>query len=134
MQRPLEQVRASIVTPPEQQITVGAFVDDQLIGVGTFSRMSGKKRQHRGIVTRMYVAPEARGQGAGRAIIQALIDHAHNLDGMEYITLTVESGNTAAFSLYQSVGFHHWGTEPKYLKIDGRYYDLKWMILSLIDK
>ena len=60
----------------------------------------------------MYVEPAARGRGAGRALLRAIIDHALDRDELRVLTLTVTDGNEAAVELYRSVGFTAFGVEP----------------------
>ena len=52
----------------------------------------------------MWVAPEARGKGAGGLLVRALIDWAV-AGGYERILLDVGDDNAAAIGLYRSVGF-----------------------------
>ena len=51
----------------------------------------------------MWVAPEARGQGLGRAILGELVRHAEELD--RSVLLHVTEGNDGARRLYESHGF-----------------------------
>lgn len=120
----------AIITAPTTRF-FGAFSGETLVGMAAISRSSLDKMRHRASIWSMYVAPEARGTGAGRALIHAAIDYAHTLDGVEAITLAVTVGNTAAQRLYRSVGFTTFAVDPCYFRIDGRSYDLEWMILQV---
>ncbi len=55
--------------------TFAAERDGRLLGLVGLARESGVKRRHRGTLIRMYVRPEARGSGAGNA----LVTHAHEV-------------------------------------------------------
>jgi ribosomal-protein-alanine N-acetyltransferase len=55
----------------------------------------------------------ARGQGIGRALLQAGIDWAKDR-GAEVVHLEVDERNTSALSLYSSFGFEEWGRRPDY--------------------
>lgn len=52
----------------------------------------------------MWVAPDSRGSGIGRALVNEIIRWAENL-GVSTLNLGVTSTNTAAVRLYESIGF-----------------------------
>jgi ribosomal protein S18 acetylase RimI-like enzyme len=52
----------------------------------------------------LYVHPEARGSGLGRALTMAVIDRA-TARGCRRVELDVSSENPAALALYESLGF-----------------------------
>lgn len=114
---------------------LGAFAeadDPRLVGIVAFERAPGKKNRHIGDIFQMYVAPEARGAGYGRALMEALIARARALDGMEQLLLAVTAHNTAARALYRTLSFEVYGLQRKALKLDdGRYLDEELMVLWL---
>lgn len=52
----------------------------------------------------LYVVPERRGQGLGRALMQAAIEHARS-HGADRIELGTSDDDTVARRLYESLGF-----------------------------
>jgi ribosomal protein S18 acetylase RimI-like enzyme len=115
-----------------EDVMFGAFDDGGvLVGLAGLGRQTGMKTRHRAHVWGMYVGPEARGRGVGRALMQALIAHARTLDGLERLTLGVEAGNQAARTLYHTVGFVTYGIEPQAYALDGEYWDSEMMSLAL---
>ncbi|MEL6180447.1 MAG: GNAT family N-acetyltransferase [Myxococcota bacterium] len=111
------------------RFVLGAFQEDALVAVvGMFRRPSAKVR-HRGNIWGMYVHPDARRQGLGRAILEAAIERARHIDGLELLALGVGSDNRAATRLYEDVGFQSAGIEPRGLKVEGRYVDEHRMVL-----
>jgi ribosomal protein S18 acetylase RimI-like enzyme len=52
----------------------------------------------------LYVAPAERGEGAGRALLEAAMDAARE-HGVDHIELNTSETDRAARSLYESVGF-----------------------------
>ena len=50
--------------------------------------------------------------GAGRRLMQALLDHVQAHPSIQMLTLTVTEGNAGAIRLYESMGFQAFGTEP----------------------
>jgi ribosomal protein S18 acetylase RimI-like enzyme len=131
--RPLEHAAARLREMATQDdFILGAFADDQLVGIVAFSRESGRKNRHIGGVYQMYVAQEARGAGVGRALMRELLAQARAIEALELLTLAVVTSNTAARALYASLGFATYGTQPRALKLDdGRYLDEDLMLLSL---
>ncbi len=67
------------------------------------------------------VHPSFQAQGVGRALMQALLDHA-KLCGIERLELYVRSDNVRAHSLYRAFGFSYEGTRRKFVKIAGGTY------------
>lgn len=55
----------------------------------------------------------ARGNGVGRALLQAGIDWAKER-GSEVVHLEVDERNAAALGMYASFGFEEWGRRPDY--------------------
>ncbi|MFB0619957.1 N-acetyltransferase family protein [Streptomyces sp. AGS-58] len=68
------------------------------------------------------VAEEARGQGAGRALIRAAVAEARGR-GARRLTLRVLGHNTPARRLYESEGFAVEGVLPEEFCLDGTYVD-----------
>ncbi len=54
---------------------------------------------------RLLVAPQARGRGLGRGLVQALIAQACQAAAVERLTLRVYRDNAAAVAVYSSLGF-----------------------------
>jgi len=111
--------------------TLGAFEEGKLVGIVTFVRESGEKSQHKAHVFGMYVAPEVRGRGYGRALLTELLARARNLTGLTQVQLSVVTRKTAARSLYLSLGFRAWGIERQALKLGDEYLDEEYLVLAL---
>jgi len=131
--RPLDQVAAQFRdTANGGGCTLGAFADGQLVGTATLVRHSGAKIAHVGDIYGMYVAPEARGQHAGRLLLEAIIARARAADGLEQLHLAVVTTQAPAHALYRALGFQAYGRLPHALKLpDGRYCDEELMLLWL---
>jgi ribosomal protein S18 acetylase RimI-like enzyme len=108
---------------------LGAYQDSALIGTASFTQLSGQKDSHKGLLRAMYVRPTARRSGAGRQLVQAIIDHAR--PKVEQLQLTVVSTNQPALRLYQSLGFQQYGLEKNALKHNNQYSDEILMSLDL---
>lgn len=88
----------------------------------------GQMRSHVGTLG-MGLARSARGQGIGKALIQAAIAGAW-ARGFARIELSVHSENTIAQALYRSQGFVQEGTFHKAWCLDGQYFDVFPMALN----
>lgn len=127
---PEEYWRARL-TGGEDSFVLGAFREGQVIGTAAFSREGRRKVRHKGTITGVYVSPACRGRGAARALLNALLDQARTLQGLEQVTLCVVTENLAARELYRKLGFQVFGTEPRALKVGDQYLDEEYMVLFL---
>ena len=118
------------IHPKEDAFYLGAFEPD-LVGMVYFRRVEGLKNHHKGCVLGMYVQPELRGQGIGKALLQEVIAQANRLSGLEQLHLMVVTTNEAARALYRSMGFAVYGTVLQAFKLDEQYWDEELMVLRL---
>ena len=114
--------------PDPANFVVGAFDGERLVGTAGFYREKGPKTRHKGRIWGVYVTDRVRGKGVGRDLMQALLQRATNIEGVEQIELSVTTTQTAAAALYQSLGFEPFGREPRALKIGDRYVDEEYMV------
>ncbi|WP_306189208.1 MULTISPECIES: GNAT family N-acetyltransferase [unclassified Streptomyces] len=96
----------------------GAVVGYIRLGLATPLASNAHVRQIRGLA----VADEARGAGAGRALLRAAVEEARR-QGARRISLRVLGHNTAARKLYESEGFVVEGVQPEEFLLDGAYVD-----------
>ncbi len=82
----------------------GAFDGDRPLAMVGLQTSRGANLEHRAKIVSVYVCPEARGTGAGRAMLQEIIDFGI-VRGIEIFELSVGDFNTAARKLYTSLGF-----------------------------
>jgi GNAT superfamily N-acetyltransferase len=116
---------------PEENIHLGAFEDDKLIGMATFIRETGLKERHKGHIFGVYVSFAHRGKGVGQALLAAILERAKRDSSLELILLAVATGQSAAKQLYTRFGFASYGTEPHALKVGSRYVDEDHMFLRI---
>lgn len=109
----------------------GAFDGAELVGMVGVGRDKGPKLQHKGYIAAMYVSEEHRGKGAGRLLLEHALAFAASLQGLRQLTLAVTAGNAPAITLYESMGFAVYGTEPSALCAGGVYHDNVLMARSL---
>ena len=128
-----EWMRERLRAKEDEKFYLGAFERESLVGMVVYNRGEGKKNRHKGYVIAMFVAPESRGLGAGKALMQELIARARQIEGVEQLLLAVVTTNQAAYRLYRSLGFEVYGTEPRALKSGVQYWDEYLMVLKLMN-
>lgn len=77
-----------------------AYRDGQPVGCGAMRRIDATTAE----LKRMYVKPSARGQGVGRALVDALEREAREL-GVTRVVLETGTRLTAAITLYERMGY-----------------------------
>nr|WP_025784450.1 GNAT family N-acetyltransferase [Sporosarcina sp. D27] len=115
----------------EDSFTFGAFEDGELVGIITLVTEQRIKLRHRATIVAMYVSPEDRGSGIGKALLKEAIRMSKELQGIEQVYLTVVTTNKAAKTLYSSLGFEVFGTEKRALKLNQTYFNEDLMVLFL---
>src|SRR5690349_364567 len=61
---------------PTARIVLGAFADGVLVGVAGCAQDAKVKSRHKAVIWGLYVAPEARGAGVGRALLDRAVVEA----------------------------------------------------------
>ena len=119
-----------IVKMLEVLTVFGAVLPDGTLGgINAFLRADGSKERHRGWMLQVYVRPDHRGTGMSRALCEHVIEHARS--EVIQIHLGVWADNESAIRLYKKLGFETYGTEPRYLYVNGRYVDEHLMVRFL---
>lgn len=106
-----------------ESFTLGAFLGSELMGSVSIERDSRAKLIHKALLFRMFVHPDATGQGVGKSLVIEAISHAQFMQGLRQIHLTVLHTNDRAKSLYTSLGFKEFAREPQSVKINESYID-----------
>jgi ribosomal protein S18 acetylase RimI-like enzyme len=116
---------------PTARIVLGAWADDVLVGVVGCVQESRAKARHKAVIWGMYVAPEARGQGVGRALLERAVAEARTWPNVARLTLSVVERGEAARALYRSVGFEPYAREADAFRQNGRSDAVEFMSLEL---
>ncbi|WP_130736506.1 GNAT family N-acetyltransferase [Flavobacterium sp. J27] len=113
--------------------TLGAFSNNNLAGIVSFTRdgENREKLRHKGILFRMYVSKDYRGQGIAKLLIASLVDRVKQISDIESINLTVITHNDTAKKLYEKFGFVTFGSETNAIKWKGNYFTEDQMALKL---
>jgi ribosomal protein S18 acetylase RimI-like enzyme len=109
---------------------VGAFEQRTAVGMAGCYQEVPLKRRHKAWIWGVFVKPAARGRGIARSLMQAAIDRAKAIDGLDMVMLTVSVDQPVPRKLYESLGFRSIGVEPKGIKIGNQHYDEEHMVLE----
>lgn len=105
-----------------------AQIGDEVVGFVTYGPFrEGAGYAHTAEHT-IILAPKAQGQGAGRALMCAAMDHARAAQ-IRVLVAGVSGENTAAIAFHERLGFETVGIMPDV----GRKFD-RWMDLVLMQK
>jgi L-amino acid N-acyltransferase len=101
---------------------------DRVVGWGALGKFREKIGYQYTVEHSVYVAPDWRGQGIGRMVVQALIAEAQHM-GKHVIIGGVETSNEASLRLHQSLGFE----EVAHFRQVGYKFD-RWLDIVFLQK
>ena len=108
--------RESIRPLPDARF--GLFAGGELAGSACFFREKAVKLKHKGWMTAVYVAPDLRGQGWGRRLVRAVIEHAR-----DHVDVLLTGASRAGAPVYKAEGFETYGIERDASRVDGKPID-----------
>ena len=116
--------RARMAHPQDLGRAFGAFQGGQMVGTVAVEYADRFKTRHKGHVVGMVVDDAHRGQGYGRALLDAVVADARARAHISMLTLTCTQGNGHALRLYTSAGFEVFGVGPRAI-FNGHDYKAK---------
>jgi phosphinothricin acetyltransferase len=75
----------------------------------------------------VYVAPDAIGQGVGRALLSAVVSYCEAMGLRQLLAVIGDSGNAASIGLHRALGFELIGVARGVGFKHGRWVDIVWM-------
>ncbi|MGU7769985.1 N-acetyltransferase family protein [Burkholderia sp. MR1-5-21] len=127
---PIEEWAARL-RPTHAQAVFGAFDGDTLVGITGVRRDARTKIAHKATIWGVFVDPAYRGRGIAQSLLDSATAHAADVWQCRQLMLCVNEVNGTAERLYASQGFVRFGTEPRSLFVDGRFYDEHYMVKTL---
>jgi RimJ/RimL family protein N-acetyltransferase len=109
----------------------GAVAEGKVLGTVGIIRGDRPKTLHKAMIWGMYVDINHRNRGIGGEILDLAIHFARKEMNVIAIYLSVEAANQQARKLYESRGFKVWGTEPKAMQFENKFWDEHHMVLEL---
>ncbi|MGH6959715.1 MAG: GNAT family N-acetyltransferase, partial [Dongiaceae bacterium] len=115
----MESYWRGLLLIPDRMVFVGRL-DGTIAGTAQLARpaRNNEAQGHGAQMTTHFVAPWARGHGLARAITLA-VEAAARSAGASVLNLDVRETQGAAIQLYQSLGYRHWGSHPRYARVGG---------------
>jgi ribosomal protein S18 acetylase RimI-like enzyme len=113
--------------PEEHANLLFAEHDKSLIGMAAGVRKGETlKTCHTAGIWGVYVRPEWRRLHIAEGLIEAFVQWAKTKK-VEFVKLAVVTTNTPAIRCYERCGFKTYGTDPRVIFYEGKYYDEYWM-------
>jgi RimJ/RimL family protein N-acetyltransferase len=109
----------------------GAMANGLAVGTVGIFRESRPKVIHKSMIWGMYVDTDHRKSGVGGKILDLAIRFAREEMNVTTVNLSLETNNFGARQLYESRGFRVWGTEPKAMHFENKFWDEHHMVLEL---
>lgn len=79
----------------------------------------------------VYVAPDAMGQGVGRAVLGEVLSACEALGVRQVVAVIGDSGNAGSIGLHRALGFQESGVGRSFGFKHGRWVDIVWMQKAL---
>lgn len=116
----LERYWKGVLVVPERHLLL-ARIDGSVCGAAQLVEPSrnNEAQAFSAQILASFVAPWARGKGAGRKLITAAEKLAHEM-GFKVIQMDVRETQDNAIRLYESMGYRRWGVNPAYAMVQGR--------------
>ncbi|MTI17244.1 N-acetyltransferase family protein [Rhodobacteraceae bacterium RKSG542] len=113
-------------------VIVSESADGEVLGFGSYGRFREKSGYDLTVEHSVYVKKGARGQGAGRKMLLALINQARE-DGFHAMVGAIDSENKASIVLHRKLGFEVSGILPQVGYKFGRWLDLT-LVTMILDE
>ncbi len=97
--------------------------DGAVVGYGYFGSYRTRPAYRFTVENSVYVAPEAKGGGIGRALLAALLERATAGGFRQMIAVIGDAGNAASIGLHAALGFEHAGVLRSVGWKHGRWLD-----------
>jgi ribosomal protein S18 acetylase RimI-like enzyme len=127
----LESIALRLQAEGQGKFTLGAFVEEKLVGMVGFVPETRDKIKHKGNIFGVYVSPSYRSQGIAKRLMLEAIKRAKTYPDIKQINLAVTVTQTSAQKLYDALGFEVYGLEKQALKINGQFFYEEHRVLFL---
>ena len=110
-------------THPDKNRMFFAEKNGKLVGMIGILYEQNEKTKHKAHIVSLYVTPNARDQGLGKALLERALADVHERTYIKKIWLDVTMALKPAVKLYEQCGFQQVGVFKDYLQFEGFFYD-----------
>ena len=128
--QPAKYWQDRLTMQPDEATIFLAEHDGELIGMTGVMRSGSPKTRHSAWIWGVYVSPEWRGLRIADELILSCFEWAKPRK-IALAKLGVAAVNRAAIKCYERCGFRTYGTEPRAVFYQGKYYDEYLMFIDL---
>ncbi len=122
--------RFSAITGNGYPYLVAEDADGNIVGYAYASAFRGRPAYNWLVEDSIYLAPQARGKGIGKALLVALLSRCTEL-GFRQMTAVIGGTSAASIALHSSLGFEHCGVLKASGFKHGKWLDTIFMQLAL---
>ncbi|MXV44939.1 1-(5-phosphoribosyl)-5-[(5-phosphoribosylamino)methylideneamino]imidazole-4-carboxamide isomerase [Saccharibacter sp. 17.LH.SD] len=117
----LERFFEGLLLVPERELFVVRHHDGIICGAALLAHPAFRSELHspKACLSALFIAPYARGQGLGEALITVLLERARK-HGAKVVNCELRENQQTDIQLLTRLGFCHWGTHPYYARIGGQ--------------
>lgn len=124
-QMPHLMFEQALKAPIDDRFVIGAFDRQRLVGICgfiPFVQEDPLEMKGTGVIIQMYVKSAYRGRKIGLGLIEAVVDEAFQIEGLNHIMLSVKKANRRAIRVYQQAGFQPF--QPSKGQVEGKQDEL----------
>jgi RimJ/RimL family protein N-acetyltransferase len=133
LNHPIKYWEDLLTSQPDESTVFIAEYENRLIGMTGVMRNGSPKTRHSAWIWGVYVSPEWRGLHIAEEMITSCFNWA-KARNVVIAKLGVAAVNHPAIRCYERCGFQVYGTEPRAILYDGKYYDEHLMAHKLDDR
>jgi phosphinothricin acetyltransferase len=101
-----------------------AEADGQVLGYAYASPFRPRPAYRYTVEDTVYVSPQAKGRGVGRAVLSAVLNECERLGLRQVVAVVGDSQNAASIGLHRSLGFEQTGVGKSFGFKHGRWVDI----------
>lgn len=122
-ERDHDQIASIIADRVRTHTFLVALIDGAVVGFATYKQFRDGGGYARSMEHTVYIAPVAKGHGAGRTLLNAVEDHARQA-GHRLMIGAITADNADSVRFHARMGYSEWGKIPAAGWKFGRFHDL----------